>query len=306
MTGTADYSTMSENHEILVLRNEYADYIYDWTFHVGDTVKFRWFDGIREQETEFRIAGEISDGIFEDDGGGKLFGKTGFFLLPEELMNQMMPSGFNFNSQLLVRMDDLSQEPALRKTMNDLLDTTPMVTMESFYDYYQDSEAMYQRTSLVIWGLCGFIMLFAVINLVNTLIATTLSRKHEFSVLRSVGMAKSSYGRQYSVKASCWLLEHLYHCPNWNCGRLWNCSLSELCWRRYLGVAFPSSTFCWIYDSGNFASCFNCCRSDPSFGEKVYCAAVERDRLSNRNILKWKQFTLKLLNIWVISATFGG
>lgn len=31
---------------------------------------------------------------------------------------------------------------------------------------------------------------FAVINLVNTLIATTLSRKHEFSVLRSVGMAK--------------------------------------------------------------------------------------------------------------------
>ena len=48
--------------------------------------------------------------------------------------------------------------------MNDLLDTTPMVTMESFYDYYQDSEAMYQRTSLVIWGLCGFIMLFAVID----------------------------------------------------------------------------------------------------------------------------------------------
>ncbi len=40
VTGTADYSTMSENHEILVLRNEYADYIYDWTFHVGDTVKF--------------------------------------------------------------------------------------------------------------------------------------------------------------------------------------------------------------------------------------------------------------------------
>ncbi len=78
VTGTADYSTMSENHEILVLRNEYADYIYDWTFHVGDTVKFRWFDGIREQETEFRIAGEISDGIFEDDGGGKLFGKQDF------------------------------------------------------------------------------------------------------------------------------------------------------------------------------------------------------------------------------------
>lgn len=190
VAGTADYSTMAENHEILVLRNEYADYIYDWTFHVGDTVKFRWFDGTQEQEAEFRIAGELSDDIFKDEEGGRLFGKTGFFLIPEEVMERMMPSGFNFNSQLLIRMSDLSLEPALRKALSDLIDTTPMVTMESLYNYYQDSEAMYQRTSLVIWGLCGFIMLFAVINLVNTLIATTLSRKHEFSVLRSVGMAK--------------------------------------------------------------------------------------------------------------------
>ena len=56
VTGTADYSTMSENHEILVLRNEYADYIYDWTFHVGDTVKFRWFDGISiSRKMRFRM-----------------------------------------------------------------------------------------------------------------------------------------------------------------------------------------------------------------------------------------------------------
>ena len=41
--------------------------------------------------------------------------------------------------------------------IRDRVDTTPMVTMESLYDYYQDSEAMYQRTNLVIWGLCGFI-----------------------------------------------------------------------------------------------------------------------------------------------------
>ena len=70
--------------------------------------------------------------------------------MPKELMNQMMPSGFNFNSQLLIRMNDLSKEPALRKAMNDLVDTTPTVTMLSLYDSYQDSEAMYQRTNLVI------------------------------------------------------------------------------------------------------------------------------------------------------------
>lgn len=77
--GTIDYHSMVENKEILVLRNEYADYVFDWTFQVGDTVKFRWFNGQSYQETEYTIIGEISDEIFKDPSGGKLFGKTGFF-----------------------------------------------------------------------------------------------------------------------------------------------------------------------------------------------------------------------------------
>ena len=188
--GTIDYQSMVENKEILVLRNEYADYIFDWTFQVGDTVKFRWFDGQSYQETEYTIAGEISDEIFKDPLGGKLFGKTGFFLLPDQLLQKMVVPNFNFNSHLLISINDFSLEPEVREKMNGLVETIPTVTMETLHNLYQDSEAMYQRTSLVIWGLSSFIMLFAVINLINTLIATTLSRKHEFSTLRSIGMGK--------------------------------------------------------------------------------------------------------------------
>lgn len=188
--GTIDYQSMVENKEILVLRNEYADYVFDWTFQVGDTVKFRWFDGQSYQETEYTIAGEISDEIFKDPLGGKLFGKTGFFLLPDQLLQKMVVPDFNFNSHLLVSISDFSLEPEVREKMNSLMETLPTVTMETLHNLYQDSEAMYQRTSLVIWGLSSFIMLFAVINLINTLIATTLSRKHEFSTLRSIGMGK--------------------------------------------------------------------------------------------------------------------
>ena len=188
--GTIDYKSMVENKEILVLRNEYADYVFDWTFQVGDTVKFRWFDGQSYQETEYTIAGEISDEIFKDPLGGKLFGKAGFFLLPDQLLQKMVVPDFNFNSHLLISINDFSLEPEVREKMNSLMETIPTVTMETLHNLYQDSEAMYQRTSLVIWGLSSFIMLFAVINLINTLIATTLSRKHEFSTLRSIGMGK--------------------------------------------------------------------------------------------------------------------
>ena len=188
--GTIDYKSMVENKEILVLRNEYADYVFDWTFQVGDTVKFRWFDGQSYQETEYTIAGEISDEIFKDPLGGKLFGKAGFFLLPDQLLQKMVVRDFNFNSHLLISINDFSLEPEVREKMNGLVETIPTVTMETLHNLYQDSGAMYQRTSLVIWGLSSFIMLFAVINLINTLIATTLSRKHEFSTLRSIGMGK--------------------------------------------------------------------------------------------------------------------
>jgi len=184
--GTIDYQAMIENKEILVLRNEYAEYVFDWTFQVGDTVKFRWFDGQSYQETEYTI----SDDIFKDPIGGKLFGKTGFFLLPDQLLQKMVVPNFNFNSHLLVSINDFSLEPEIREEMNSLVEMIPAVTMETLHNLYHDSEAMYQRTSLVIWGLSGFIMLFAVINLINTLIATTLSRKHEFSTLRSIGMGK--------------------------------------------------------------------------------------------------------------------
>lgn len=188
--GTIDYQSMVENKEILVLRNEYADYVFDWTFQVGDTVKFRWFDGQSYQETEYTIAGEISDEIFKDPLGGKLFGKAGFFLLPDQLLQKMVVPDFNFNSHLLISINDFSLEPEVREKMNSLMETIPTITMETLHNLYQDSEAMYQRTSLVILGLSSFIMLFAVINLINTLIATTLSRKHEFSTLRSIGMGK--------------------------------------------------------------------------------------------------------------------
>ena len=190
VTGTIDYQSMISNKEILVLRNEYADYVYDWTFRVGDTVNFRWFDGEEYREAEYTIAGEISDELFKDPSGGKLFGKTGFFLFPEQLLQEMVIPDFNFNSTLLVSISGLSREPDIREKMNDLVEENPTITMETLHDLYQDSETMYQRTSLVIWGLSSFIMLFAVINLINTLIATTLSRKHEFSTLRSMGMGK--------------------------------------------------------------------------------------------------------------------
>lgn len=196
LDGSADYQSLISNKEILVLRNEFAELVYDWRFQVGDTVNFNWYDGTEYKETEYKIAGEISDEIFADEQGGKIFAQTEFFLLPDRSLQGMMPPGFNLNSNLLIEIADLNQESEIRQQMNELVENTANAVMDrTLYNLYLDSREMYARTSAVIWGFSGFLLLFALINLVNTLIAVAFSRKHEFSILRAVGMGQKQLQR---------------------------------------------------------------------------------------------------------------
>lgn len=196
LDGSADYQSLISSKEILVLRNEFAELVYDWRFQVGDTVNFSWYDGTEYKETEYKIAGEISDEIFADEQGGKIFAQTEFFLLPDRSLQGMMPPGFNLNSNLLIEIADLNQESEIRQQMNELVENTANVVMDrTLYNLYLDSREMYARTSAVIWGFSGFLLLFALINLVNTLIAVAFSRKHEFSILRAVGMGQKQLQR---------------------------------------------------------------------------------------------------------------
>ncbi|MEW9097040.1 MAG: FtsX-like permease family protein [Clostridiaceae bacterium] len=188
--GTINYQEIINNDEILILRNAHTEFVHGWKFELGDTVTFHWYDGKSYQSKQYKIAGEISDSIFKDPVGGKAFGTAEHFIAPQELLDQMMQSDFNFNHTVVVSINNYDDEATIRDQIHTLVDENPLLSLDTLYDYYEESSSMYQRTTAVIWGISGFTMLFAVINLINTLIANTLSRKQEFSILRSVGMSK--------------------------------------------------------------------------------------------------------------------
>jgi putative ABC transport system permease protein len=189
--GKINYQEMIDNNEILVLRNSHAEFVDGWKFQIGDTITFNWYDGQNYQSKQYKIAGEINDTVFEDTVGGKAFGTAKHFIIPQELLEQMVQGGINLNSTVVVSINNNAEESAIRSQIQDLVAQNPLLSLETLYDYYEESSSMYQRTSAVIWGISGFTMLFAIINLINTLMANTLSRKQEFSILRSVGMSKS-------------------------------------------------------------------------------------------------------------------
>lgn len=189
--GEINYQEMIDNNEILVLRNTNTEFVHGWKFEIGDAITFNWYDGQHYQSKQYKIAGEINDTIFKDTVGGKAFGTAKHFIMPQELLEQMVQGGINLNSTVIVSINSEVDEPAIRNQIQDLVAQNPLLSLETLYDYYEESSSMYQRTSAVIWGISGFTMLFAIINLINTLIANTLSRKQEFSILRSVGMSKN-------------------------------------------------------------------------------------------------------------------
>ena len=50
-------------------------------------------------------------------------------------------------------------------------------------------KSSYLSLQYMIYGLSAFLMGFALINLVNTLVSNAMSRKREFAMLRSIGMS---------------------------------------------------------------------------------------------------------------------
>ena len=191
LNGTIDYEQMVEQDEILVARNKSTEFIYGWRFNVGDQITFKWYDGKSDQSKTFKISNEISDALFQNPVSDEIFGTVGDFIIPKTTLEKMMPSGFNFNNKIVVSIQNYADdEVQIRSKIKTLIAPNAYLSLDTLNDYYEESYVMYHRTSAVIFGICGFTLLFAMINLVNTLIATTLSRKHEFSTLRSIGLSR--------------------------------------------------------------------------------------------------------------------
>lgn len=191
LNGTIDYEQMIAQDEILVARNKSTEFIYGWRFNVGDQITFKWYDGKSDQSKTFKISNEISDTLFQNPVSDEIFGTVGDFIIPEATLKKMMPSGFNFNNRVVVSIQNYADdEVQIRSQIKALVTPNTYLALDTLYNYYEESYVMYHRTSAVIFGICGFTLLFALINLVNTLIATTLSRKHEFSTLHSIGLSR--------------------------------------------------------------------------------------------------------------------
>ncbi|CCQ96228.1 ABC transport system permease protein [[Clostridium] ultunense Esp] len=185
--GTFDYDKMMKNDEILITQNDVVQEIYGWKFDIGDKVNFRYFDGEKEVQRSFKVIGSIDERKFTDN--------YNMFLVPIEKLERLFP-GINTIDALVISINDFEKSgDEVEESLRNLIEDNPLLGMDTLRERLAEDKGNFDRINKVIIGLSSFIILFSLINLVNTIITNIISRKKEFAMLQSVGLSKKQLVR---------------------------------------------------------------------------------------------------------------
>lgn len=187
-----DYDRMVRNKEIIVNNNSVVKEIYGWKFEIGEKVKFRWYDGEDYREEYFTIAGDTEKLYQSPDENVRLLSLNyGWFYIPKDILKTMVPEEYDFSSGLIVSVEDYENETTVKEFLQKCVDDNPYLSLIMFTDCLKQDESSYISIQIVVWGLSAFIIGFALINLINTLVSNAMARKQEFAMLCSIGMSGS-------------------------------------------------------------------------------------------------------------------
>lgn len=182
--GRLNYEELLSGDKILVRENEQVDEIYGWKFQIGDKVTLHYYDG-EEKSRTYEIAG-----VLEDYAPALT---DGWFLLPQQVLEKTMPD-VDFTDRWVV-----STEPAMRdkveSSLREILEDEPRLSMKTLRETEEQYRQDLNQFLLLLISIVVFIILFSMLNLVNTLMATFLSQKTELAMLQSIGMTERQISR---------------------------------------------------------------------------------------------------------------
>ena len=187
-----DYDRMVHNKEIAICNNDQVKEIYGWKFKPGDTVKLKWYDGYEYREDDFTVAGSFDRGELmklNNEDSDYLAVGNGWFYIPKDLFKTMVPEEYDPSDGIIVEVEDYKTDTAVKEVLQRYADSDPHLKLTCFSDVVNDGRSNYYLVMGLVWGLSAFIIGFALINLINTLVSNAMSRKQEFAMLCSIGMS---------------------------------------------------------------------------------------------------------------------
>lgn len=182
--GSLDQEELLSGNKIVIRGNDQVEEIFGWRFAVGDTVRIHYWDGKKEKTKIYEIAADV---------GNYAAGATdGWFLLPKEELSAQLPE-IDLTNNWVISTDPKATDQ-VEEELEQILEKAPELRLASLRATRVQSDKIADQFISIIIGLVLFVVLFSMINLINTLVTSFMSQKTELAMFQSVGMT----GKQIS------------------------------------------------------------------------------------------------------------
>ena len=171
------YETLVRQDAMVILGTNIQEEVYHACPSTGEQVTLRWFDGT-EHSKEILIAGTSEKSMNEG------------FYFPKETIEKLW-GDMDLTASLTLSVPEYKKVgKSVENKLNELLSKYPNLVMETLQEVETSSANTIHNTSVQVYGLSVFIILFSIFNLTNTLISRISTRKREFGMLEAIGMTR--------------------------------------------------------------------------------------------------------------------
>ena len=174
MAGELPYHDhIGENSLVVNMGSPELEYLQK-SYEVGDTVTF----SRAGNDLQGNFTYVVSAIVFDKNSASS-------FILPAEEMEQTVP--YNANSAFVIRME-YSGYSEIEDELHSLIASSDHLRLKTLKDMTMQYKSVFSTISLAAYALLAVIIMFSIINLVNTSMTNIISRRKEMGLFRAIGL----------------------------------------------------------------------------------------------------------------------
>lgn len=168
--GIFDTDKYIENNGIAFSSAAFKEYYGD--IKIGDRVVLEIFDGKEKIEKEFTVMA-VTD-------------SRGTYMLPEEVFESMFKSNTTSNININIHEEKYDE---IDNYLTSIAQSDKYLSIGRIKDSIKEMKEANMITNVIGYGLITIIFIISLMNFINTLISSILSRKKEFGMLQAIGLS---------------------------------------------------------------------------------------------------------------------
>lgn len=177
--GSIDVNNLRTKNEIIIFR-ELNDHRFNTK--VNDIIKININDGENEFEESFKVQAIVDRSDMESVD---LISLGEPFLIHNELLNNIT----NKDCTIKLQIKCNENTDGINKILSQLVNNNSNIKLKSFIETKKELENDFMGFKIVGFSLVIVIAIISLVNYINTILASVISRKREFGILQAIGVS---------------------------------------------------------------------------------------------------------------------